>query len=109
MNVHTNHQIIEKDGIPLFVMVPYEEYIDIIKKIDTESTIPHEVVEIHILKNKSLIRAWREYKGLSQQEVAKRIGISQTAYSQMEKSDAQLRKSTIEKIAHALNLRPEQL
>ncbi|MFQ5420301.1 MAG: helix-turn-helix domain-containing protein [Anaerolineae bacterium] len=57
----------------------------------------------------SLVRAWREYKGLSQQDIAGKLGISQSAYSQMEKPDANLRKSTLAKLASALELSPEQL
>lgn len=109
MNVPINHQIIEKNGKPLFVLVPYEEYLDFISEKELEPTIPHDVVELHILEEKSLIRAWREYKGLSQQEVAEKMGVSQAAYSQMEKPDARLRKSTLAKIAEALELQPEQL
>ncbi|MCA9925188.1 MAG: helix-turn-helix domain-containing protein [Anaerolineales bacterium] len=108
MNALINHQIIEKNGQPLFVLVPYEEYLSLIEP-DMTVTIPHDVVERHVLEGLSLIRAWREYKGLSQQEVAEKLGISQSAYSQMEKPDANLRKSTLAKLATALDLLPEQL
>ena len=108
MNVLINHQIIEKDGQPLFVLVPYEEYLSLVES-DAAVTIPHDVVERHILRRMSLVRAWREYKGLSQQGVAEKLGISQSAYSQMEKPDANLRKSTLAKLASALELSPEQL
>jgi DNA-binding XRE family transcriptional regulator len=108
MNAPINHQIIEKDGQPLFVVVPYDEYQSMIEK-DMDVTIPHDVVERHILEEVSLVRAWREYKRLSQREVAKKIGISQSAYSQMEKPDANLRSTTIKKIASALEVLPTQL
>ena len=72
-------------------------------------TIPHDVVERHILEEVSLIRAWREYKRLSQQDVAEKTKISQSAYSQMEKPDANLRQSTITRLASALEILPEQL
>ena len=107
MNERINHQIIEKNGVPLFVLVPYDEYISSYK--DEKVYFPHEVVELHAVEGKSIIRAWREYKKLSQREVAKRIGISQSAYSQMEKPDARLRKSTLEKIARALQIEMNQL
>ncbi|MCX8583449.1 helix-turn-helix transcriptional regulator, partial [Gilliamella sp. B3372] len=51
---------------------------------------------------------WREYLNLSQVEVANRIGISQSAYSQYEKSQ-KLRKTTRIKIAEALHIKPELL
>jgi DNA-binding XRE family transcriptional regulator len=97
----------ESDGRPLFVLVPYEEYLTTVAH--EKATIPHEVVERHILDGVSLVRAWREYQGLSQQETAERIGVSQSAYSQMEKPDAHLRRATLQKIAEALNVLPEQL
>jgi DNA-binding XRE family transcriptional regulator len=90
MNEHIEHQIIKDKGKPLFVLVPYEKYIKLISEKETGPTIPHDVVELHIMENKSLIRSWREYKRLSQQEVAQKMNITQAAYSQMEKSPAQV-------------------
>ena len=68
----------------------------------------HEVVEIHAIEGKSLVRAWREYKKLSQREIAGRMKMSQAAYSQMEKPEARL-KATLEKIARALKVDIDQL
>jgi ribosome-binding protein aMBF1 (putative translation factor) len=107
MNERINHQIIEKNGVPLFVLVPYDEYIS--SHQDEKVYFPHKVVELHAIEDRSIIRAWREYKKLSQREVAKRLRISQSAYSQMEKPDARLRKSTLEKIARALQIDMNQL
>ena len=107
MTERINHQIIEKNGVPLFVLVPYDEYIS--SYHDKEVYFPHEVVELHAIEGKSIIRAWREFKKLSQKEVADRIKISQSAYSQMEKPNARLRRSTLEKIAQALQIDIDQL
>ena len=107
MNEPTNHQIIIKDGEPIYVLVPYEEYVAVWEK--ENQTIPQEVVEYHILDGQSIVRAWRTYKGLSQQAMADRMGISQSAYSQMERPETKLRPGTIEKIAAALDISPEQL
>jgi len=52
--------------------------------------------------------AWREHLGLSQAEVAGRIGITQAAYAQMERVKKP-RKATLEKVASALGLEVEQL
>ncbi|MGD9211521.1 MAG: helix-turn-helix transcriptional regulator [Desulfobacteraceae bacterium] len=102
---------IEKDGKPLFVLVPYEQYIKTMHRLeeDNETTISHKVVELSVLGNKSPVRAWREYKGLLQKQVADALGISQAAYSQMEKPDANLRLETAEKIARIFEIDPEQL
>ena len=111
MVAHIKHQIIEKEGQPLFVLVPYETYIKSMHKLenDQESTIPHRIIELTVLENKSPVRAWREYKGLTQKQVAARLKISQSAYSQMEKTNAKLRADTLKKIARVLNIKPDQL
>lgn len=110
MNEHTKHQIIrDATGAPVFAVVPYDEYLDLVDRRDREVTIPHAVVKATVLDDKSLVKAWREYKKLSQKEVATRMGVSQAAYSQMEKADAKLQLKTIERIAAALDVLPEQL
>jgi DNA-binding XRE family transcriptional regulator len=97
--------------VQFFVLVPYEQYIKIMHRLegDDEATIPHRVVELSVLGNKSPVRAWREYKGLLQKQVADGLDISQAAYSQMEKPKVNLRPETIEKIAGILGIDPEQL
>ena len=105
MAEHIKHQIIKQGKDPLFVLVPYDEYIDLMR--DEELTIPHEVVEKHIMEDKTMIKAWREHKGISQKELAKKIGISQAALSQMESRGTE-RKSSLEKLAKALGIEPEQ-
>lgn len=108
-----HHQIIEHEGKPLFVLVPYEEYLRLTdtppRDMDEKIYLPHDVAMAHSIDGKSLIRAWREYKKLSQKEVAERMGISQSAYSQMEKPEANLRRTSIAKLAAALEVVPEQL
>ena len=106
MAEHIKHQIIRQGENPLFVLVPYDEYLDLIR--DEELTIPHEVVEKHIMEDKTMIKAWREYKGISQKDLAKKIGISQAALSQMESRGTE-RKSSLEKLAKSLGIEPEQL
>lgn len=110
MSEPIKHQIISDGGKPLFVLVPYDTYIKNERFLtDPEPTIPHEVVKLTMIEGKSPVRAWREHKGLSQGEVARRLGITQGAYSQMEKPDANLRHGTLEKIAKALDVDPGQL
>ncbi|MDP2752638.1 MAG: helix-turn-helix transcriptional regulator [Rhodocyclaceae bacterium] len=55
------------------------------------------------------LRAWREYLGLTQAEVAERAGITQAALFQMESGEVKLRKATREKLAKAMGLTTEQL
>jgi ribosome-binding protein aMBF1 (putative translation factor) len=108
MSVHINTQIIkDASGKPLYAVIPYVDFIHLTR--DYEPTIPNDVVWMTVDKGFSLVRAWREYKGLSQEVVAGNMGISQAAYSQMERPKARLRKATLEKIASALGVEISQL
>ncbi|MGO3868803.1 MAG: helix-turn-helix domain-containing protein [Alcaligenes sp.] len=106
MNARTNIQIINgPDGNPAFVVIPYEEYIA--SQAQDGGLIPHAVVSSTI-DGATPVRAWREHLGLKQAELAARLGISQSAYAQQESSE-RLRKSSLERIAAALGITPEQL
>lgn len=72
-------------------------------------SIPHEVVNPVIKKGMNLVKAWRVHLGFTQSEIAAKAGITQAALSQMEKSENVCRTSTLEKLAGALNLSPDQL
>lgn len=107
MNAPTNIQILkDAKGKPAFVVIPYSEYLSLSKQ--RAETIPNAVVNKVINKDMTPIRAWREHLGLTQSEVARRLGISQSAYAQQEAKEP-VRKSTREKIAQALGIVPEQL
>ena len=110
MSTLIRHQIIEDNGHPLFVLVPYKEYLALIDEDSGEDiTIPLAVSKAVNMEEKSLVRAWREYKGLSQAEVAKRLKVSRPAYAQMEEKGANLRATTVHRLATALEVRWEQL
>ena len=111
MNALTNIQFINNEqGQPQFVVMPYAQYLNLSgnKAIDIEAGVPNEVVNMVFDNDYSPVQAWREYLKLSQVEVARRIGISQSAYSQYEKSQ-KLRKATRVKIANALDIKAELL
>lgn len=76
---------------------------------DEDVTIPHGVIVIEDETGCSLIRAWREHLGLTQAEVAERMGISRGAYAQMEALDARPRPTTLKKIARAMGVHWRQL
>lgn len=108
MNARTEFQVIVgKDGKPAFVVVPYDEFRRM-KGGFTHGTVPHEVVNVAFERGISPMAAWREHLGLTQAEVAARIGITQTAYAQMERVKLP-RKATLEKVSAALGLEVEQL
>lgn len=98
-------QIITQNGEPAFAVIPYNTYLSLIHE---KPTIPHEVVELSVRENCNLVKAWRLFLHLTQADVAKKAGITQSALSQIEKSE-NVRTATIEKVADALGLSPEQL
>jgi predicted transcriptional regulator len=71
--------------------------------------VPNEVVEHVIMAKLTPVRAWREHLGLTQTEVATRIGISQAAFAQVEAPEVRPRKSTLQRVAQALGIQLEQL
>ena len=95
------------DVNPAFVVLRYEDFFRLYAK--AEHLIPNEVVGKIIMDELTPIRAWREHLGLTQTQVAERMGITQAAFAQMEAPDAKPRKSTLRKVAAALGLAVEQL
>lgn len=77
-------------------------------RIPEGDATPWEIVKRTIDEEISKARAWREYLGLSQAEVASRLDISQSALSQIERQKRP-RHKTLEKLAAALEIRLEQL
>ena len=105
MNAPTDVQIInDAEGNPAFVVIPYAQYVA--QKIEPD-LIPHEVVS-RIVDGSTPIRAWREHLNLTQEEVAQRLGISQSAFAQQEAVNKP-RRTTREKIAKAFGINPGQL
>lgn len=109
------YQIIEYDGRPVFVVVPYAEYAALVDRVPGDAhdaeEIPWEIARAALERGWSLIRAWREHLGLTQADVAARMAppITRAAYAQMEAPDARLRPGTINRIATALGVNPAQL
>lgn len=107
MNVPTSIQTINgPDGKPAFVVIPYADYVA--QHAHDNDLIPHEVVRRALADDVPPARAWREYLGFTQAEVAERLGVSQSAYAQQEAS-TRMRKGTREKISAALGITPAQL
>lgn len=103
-----NVQIIKQDGRPVFVVLPYEDWLELTGQED-HAYLPHEVVGYMVKEDFSLLAAWRKHRGLTQAELAERIGSSQSSLQRMERSGARLRKATLEKLADALDVTVEQL
>lgn len=105
------HQIVfDPAGAPLYALVPWNEYEEIFDgRPDEEVVIPHDVARAHLLDGVSLIRAWRERLGLTQREVAERMGVSQAAFAKLESRNARPRTATLRRVAAALGVEWEQI
>jgi predicted transcriptional regulator len=93
-------QVIEKNGQPEWAVIPYQQYQRMVEALEMledirdfdqakaglaagEELIPSEVTYA-ILDGAHPIRAWREVRGLTQQQLAGQAGISVPYLSQLE-------------------------
>ncbi|MBN9356915.1 helix-turn-helix domain-containing protein [Herbaspirillum huttiense] len=106
MNVPTDIQMIKgADGKPAFAVLPYAQFLALCGQ--ERKLIPNEVVGATV-EGATPARAWREYLGLTQTEVAARMGVAQPTYAKHEKSLSP-RPATLVRIASALGITLEQL
>jgi DNA-binding XRE family transcriptional regulator len=114
-------QIIERDGKPEWVVLPYEEYLQLLDQSELledirdfdatnaaidrreEELIPAEVVYA-ILDGKNPIKVWREYRELTQQQLADIAGISKPYLSQIETGKRTGTTEILSAIAKALDM-----
>lgn len=113
MSAHiADFQTIEYDGSPAFVLVPFDIFRKIRPLLEHEAIqggIPHEIVRLNIMNEVPMIKAWREYLGMTQQELAEKAGVSQPAIAKLERPGVKPRKVTLKKLAAAMGLALEQL
>lgn len=55
------------------------------------------------------VRAWREHKGMSQEEAARRAGIRQATWSRLERGVTNPHRVTLAAVAQVLGVRPDEL
>ena len=114
-------QIIEKNGQPEWAVLPYEEYQRLVTEAEMlqdirdydevklalvngeEELIPSEVTYA-LLDGENPIRVWREYQGLTQQQVAEAAGISKPYLSQLESGQRKGTAEVLAAVARALNV-----
>jgi DNA-binding XRE family transcriptional regulator len=115
-----NVQIIKRDGDPEWAVIPYKEdlrlvaeaemsqdisdYDDALQAVQQgEETIPSEVVYA-ILEGDNPIRVWRQYRGLTQAQLAQVAEISTPYLSQIESGKRTGTPEVLSAIAKALGL-----
>lgn len=110
-------QIISKNNIPIFVVLPFAEYETILETIEDrgdhaaiqefhnnpQPTIPWELLQT-INKGANSVRVFREFRKISQTELAKRAGISRQYLCQIESKKRQGTSKILQKIAKILDI-----
>jgi len=114
-------QIIQKKGKPEFAVIPYVDYQHFLELLEDEADaravaefheaytagreflVPEEIVRRE-LKGESAVKPWRARRGLTQQELARRAGISKPYLSQIETGKRQGTVETLNAIARALDV-----
>ncbi|WP_052365650.1 helix-turn-helix domain-containing protein [Aeromonas taiwanensis] len=75
----------------------------------TKIHFPNEVARLQIEQGCSLLAAWRNYRGLSQTDLAERVGISVNELVTMEQPDYQRPYQQLALLANAHNIQREYL
>ena len=118
-------QIIEKNGRPEWAVIPYKEYQRLVAEAEMwhdvrdydeaklalakgEELIPSQVTYA-LLDGENPLRVWREYRGLTQQQVAEAAGISKPYLSQLESGQRKGTTEVLQAIARALNVSLDDL
>ncbi|MCP5096752.1 MAG: helix-turn-helix domain-containing protein [Chloroflexi bacterium] len=113
-------QLILKEGQPEYAVVPYEMYLQLVEDAEMledirdydeamqrieagEELVPGEIVfAIHDGENP--IKVWREYRGMTQPQLAEKAGISAAYLSQIESGKRTGSTDVLKAIAAALDL-----
>jgi DNA-binding XRE family transcriptional regulator len=114
-------QIIEKNGHPEFAVIPYADYQHFLELLEDEADarviaefheaytaerefmVPDEILRRE-LAGESPIKLWRERRGLTQQELAEKAGISKPYLSQIETGKRQGTVETLSALARSLEI-----
>ena len=101
----------DTEGNPLYVVLPYADFqvLEATATKNRDNYVPHEVAKRVLVGNCSAVQSWREFLGKTTSEIAKKIGISEAEYIELEALPKLTRRSLREKIAGALQINPEQL
>jgi DNA-binding XRE family transcriptional regulator len=116
-----NVQVIEREGKPEWAILPYEEFLQlmeqaemlqdisdydqIVKAVETgeEETVPAELAYA-LMEGENPVKAWREYRSLSQKHLADMADISIPFLSQIESGKRKASTKIMARLAKALRV-----
>ncbi len=121
-----NIQLIERDGKPEWAVLPYEEYLALLEQAEeledirdydaakaalengADELIPAEVVDA-LIDGENPVKVWREFRGLTQQQLADAAGISKPYLSQIETGKRKGSADVLSALAKALKVTLEEV
>jgi len=121
-----NVQTIKRDGKPEYVVLPWADYQALVEAAEDaldsrsindirqriasseEEMVSSEVAE-DLLAGTNPIRVWREYRGLTQEKLALKAGVSKAYLSQIETAKRIGAVKTLQAIARALGVTVDDL
>jgi len=119
--VNTQVQIIERNGEPEYAVLPIEEYRRLLELAEEaeeiragnrakaelaaseDELVPAGVVE-RLFSGKSPVAVWREYRGLTQERLAREAGVGKSYISQIESGKKTGSVTVLKRIARALQV-----
>ena len=115
-------QIIEKNGVPEFAVLPYDEYEALLSLAEDKSditdviafhesqeeTFPEEVLDA-LLNGQNPIKVYRSYRKMTQSDLAQAIDKSLPYIAKLESGERKGSVDVLSAIADALNIDLEQL
>jgi len=115
-------QIIEKNGKPEYAVVPIAEYqqlLEVAEDLDEliafdsavremeagyDDLVPQGIAKRLVSGNERPLKIWREYRGLTQTDLAAQAGLSQAQIAQMESGKREGKVLVLRKLADVLKI-----
>lgn len=116
----TELQLVEKREDAEFVALTQQHYEELMERAEdaaavaayrrtrNEEAFPAELLD-RMLGGEKPIRVWRQHRGMTQQELATKIGISKSHLSEVESGKGELSLKTLRAAARALDIDPASL
>ena len=122
----SNVQILEINGRPAFAVLPYEDYLELLRRAgneehtdaadiaaaqadDGERNLPLEVGERIVVGGENPLRVIRSFRGISAEQLAEELGVSPSRIYMMEQGKRGLSARALKKAAHLLQVDMDDL
>ncbi len=116
------HRIVEERRGRRYVLVPEKTYDRMVEeledledlraydraKADPQEAVPMEIAD-RLIAGENPLRVWREYRKLTQQQLAGKTGITKPYLSQLESAQREASIGVIKKLAQALEVEVDDL